>query len=39
MEVIGIVCLLALYKYLDSPSKMDAIVIEDYEDNAIKSIH
>ena len=30
MEVIGIVCLLALYKFLDSPSRVEPIVIESY---------
>ncbi len=38
MEVIGIVCLLALYKYLDTPSKLDAVVIEDYTENSMESI-
>ncbi len=30
MELIGVVCLLALYKFLDSPSRVEPIVIESY---------
>lgn len=33
MELIGVVCLIALYKYLDSPVRMEPIVIESYQDN------
>lgn len=32
MEVLGIVCLIALYKYLDSPTRKEPIVIETYSD-------
>lgn len=31
MELIGVVCLIALYKYLDSPSRLEPIVIETYQ--------
>lgn len=30
MEVIGVVCLLALYKFLDSTSRVEPIIIEGY---------
>lgn len=32
MELIGVVCLIALYKYLDSPSRLEPIVIESYQE-------
>lgn len=32
MELIGVVCLIALYKFLDSPARMEPIVIESYQD-------
>lgn len=32
MELIGVVCLIALYKFLDSPTRMEPIVIESYQD-------
>lgn len=32
MEVLGIVCLIALYKYLDSPARKEPIIIESYNE-------
>lgn len=34
MEFVGIICLLALYKYLDSPRAAEPIVIENYNSSA-----
>lgn len=39
MELIGVVCLLALYKYLDSPSRLEPIVIESYQEMAEPDRH
>lgn len=34
MEFVGVICLLALYKYLDSPRAAEPIVIENYNSSA-----
>lgn len=34
MEFVGVICLIALYKYLDSPRAAEPIVIENYNSSA-----
>lgn len=38
VEVVSLVCLIALYKYLDSSTKKEAIVIEAYQDQVAEEI-
>lgn len=37
MEFLGVICLIALYKYLDSPTRKEPVVIESYNEMASKN--
>lgn len=34
MEFVGVICLIALYKYLDSPKTVEPVIIENYQSSA-----
>lgn len=38
VEVFSLVCLIAFYKYLDSSTKKEAVVIEVYQDQVVEEI-